>query len=133
MNDTLLLIGRVLIALLFLMTAWTLSPNVGYLTSLNIPAPSIFTWVAIAAEFVIVISLVLGWETRWGALLGVAYVIVATAFAHRYWEYAGPAASIQYQNFTKNLAILGAFILLYVAGAGTYSVDAMRRRKHVTG
>ncbi|HEV8015605.1 MAG TPA: DoxX family protein [Stellaceae bacterium] len=133
MNDILLLIGRVLVALLFLMTAWTLAPNAGYLTSLNVPAPSIFTWVALAVEFVIVISLVLGWETRWGALLGVAYVIVATAFAHRYWEYTGPAAGIQYQNFTKNLAILGAFILLYAAGPGAYSVDGMRRRNHAAG
>jgi putative oxidoreductase len=133
MNDALLLIGRVLIALLFLMTAWTLSPNVGYLTSLSFPAPPIFTWVAIIAEFLIVISLVLGWETRWGALLGIAYVIVATAFAHRYWEYTGPAQGIQYQNFTKNLAILGAFILLYVAGPGAYSVDGMRRHRHAAG
>jgi putative oxidoreductase len=129
MNDTLLLIGRVLIALLFLMTAWTLSPSPGYLASLSFPAPPIFTWVAIVAEFVIVISLVFGWQTRWGALLGIAYVIIATAFAHRYWEYPAAQQGIQYQNFTKNLAILGAFILLYVAGPGAYSVDGTRRKR----
>lgn len=129
MNDTLLLIGRVLIALLFLMTAWLLSPTAGYLASVHFPAPEIFTWIGIAAELLIVISLVLGWETRWGALLGIVYVIVATAFAHRYWEYDGAAHGIQYANFSKNLAILGGFILLYVSGPGAYSVDEMRLRK----
>lgn len=128
MNDTLLLIGRVLIALVFLMTAWLLSPNAAYLASVHFPAPDIFTWVGIIAELLIVISLVLGWRTNWGVLLGVAYIIIATAFAHRFWEYDGPAHGIQYANFWKNLAILGGLLMLYVAGPGAYSLDAKQQR-----
>jgi uncharacterized membrane protein YphA (DoxX/SURF4 family) len=35
----------------------------------------------------------------------------------------------QYTNFTKNLAILGGLILIYVAGAGELSVDHSRASK----
>lgn len=129
MNNLLLLVGRVLIALVFLMTAWLGSPNAGYLGSLGLPAPAILSWVAIIAEALIVLSLFLGFETQWGALLGVLYVIIATALAHRYWQVPEAQFVAQYTNFSKNLAILGGLILVYVAGAGSYSVDGMRSSK----
>jgi putative oxidoreductase len=129
MNNLLLLVGRTLIALVFLMTAWLGSPNPGYLGSLGLPAPAILSWVAIIAEALIVLSLILGIETRWGALLGVLYVVIATALAHRYWQVPQAQFVGQYTNFSKNLAILGGLLLVYVAGAGSYSVDGMRSSK----
>ncbi len=129
MNNLLLLVGRVLIALVFLMTAWLGSPNAGYLGSLGLPAPAILSWIAIIAEALIVLSLFLGIETRWGALLGVLYVVIATALAHRYWQVPEAQFVAQYTNFSKNLAILGGLILVYVSGAGSYSIDGMRSRK----
>ena len=41
MTDFWLLIGRVLIAVLFLMTVWTGGPAAAYLKSLNYPAPDL--------------------------------------------------------------------------------------------
>lgn len=132
MNNVLLLAGRVLIALLFLMTAWRLSPNPGYLGSLGVPGPAILSWVAIAVEFIIVLSLILGLATKYGALLGIVYVIVATVLAHRYWEYPDAQQLAQYTNFTKNLAILGGLVLIYVSGAGEISVDRVWSSKRAT-
>lgn len=77
MSDALLLIGRVLIALLFLLTAWFGSPNAGYLTSLGYPNPDMMSTLAIVVEYIVIISLVLGLGTRYGALLGLLFVIVA--------------------------------------------------------
>ncbi len=85
MTDTLLLIGRVLIACVFLMTVWFGSPTVAYLTSINYVMPDTLSLLAQAVEWIIVASLVLGLGTRYGALLGLAFVIVATVTAHRYW------------------------------------------------
>ena len=59
MSDTLLLLARLLIAGLFLLTAGFGSPNVGYLTSLGYPNPDFMSVLAITAEFIIVISLIL--------------------------------------------------------------------------
>jgi putative oxidoreductase len=54
---------------------------------------------------------------------------VATALAHRYWEYTGPAVGAQYFNFLKNLSILGGMLYVFVFGPGRFSLDAMMRNK----
>src|SRR5215471_13388327 len=122
MTDTLLLIGRVLLAAVFLLTVWGGSPNVGYLTSINFVNPSIMSPLAVAVEWIIVILLVLGLGTRYGALLGLAFVIVATIAAHRWWGYPQAAQQVQYIFLTKNLAIAGGLIVLFVTGGGRFSV-----------
>jgi putative oxidoreductase len=125
MTDTLLLIGRILLAAIFLMTVWFGSPNVGYLTSINMISPDVMSPLARVAEWVIVISLVLGLGTRYGAALGLVFVVVATVAAHRWWGYPQAAQLVQYTFLTKNLAVAGGLLVLFVTGAGRFSVDAM--------
>ncbi|HET7806068.1 MAG TPA: DoxX family protein [Pseudolabrys sp.] len=123
MADILLLIGRILIACVFLMTVWGGSPTVPYLTSINFTNPGIMSPLANIAEWVIVASLILGVGTRYGALLGLAFVIIATVTAHRYWGYPQAAQLVQYIFLTKNLAIAGGLLVLFVTGGGRFSVD----------
>jgi putative oxidoreductase len=78
---------------------------------------------AIIVEWVIVASLILGVGTRYGALLGLAFVIVATVSAHRYWGYPQAAQLVQFIFLTKNIAIAGGLIVLFVTGPGRFSVD----------
>jgi putative oxidoreductase len=125
MTDALLLVGRILLAGIFLMTVWFGSPNVGYLTSINVISPEIVSPLARVVEWVIVISLVLGLGTRYGALLGLVFVIVATVVAHRWWGYPQPAQLLQYTFLTKNVAVAGGLLVLFVTGGGRFSVDAM--------
>src|SRR5262245_65847531 len=94
--DILLLIGRVLIAAMFLLTVWFGSPTAAYLTSLNYVTPDLMSLLARAVEWIIVVSLVLGLGTRYGALLGLVFVIIATVTAHRYWGYPQAAQLTQY-------------------------------------
>jgi len=128
MTDILLLVGRVLIACVFLLTVWGGSPTVAYLTSINFVNPGIMSPLANIVEWVIVISLVLGLGTRYGALLGLAFVIVATVSAHRWWGYPQAGQLVQYIFLTKNLAIAGGLIALFVTGGGRFSVDEKLRR-----
>ena len=123
MRDALLLVGRVLIACVFLMTVWGGSPNVGYLTSINFVNPGIMSPLAITIEWIIVISLVLGLGTRYGAILGLVFVIIATVAAHRWWGYPQAGQLVQYIFLTKNVAIAGGLIVLFVTGGGRFSVD----------
>jgi len=129
MNDLLLLIGRVLIALLFLMTVWVGGPSAGYLNSLGFPSGAVCSLVAQVVEWVLIIGLIFGIWTRYVALLGIAYVVIATATAHRYWTLTPPAQQIQYTNFSKNLAILGALLFVYVTGPGAYALDRVWSKK----
>ena len=74
-------------------------------------------------------ALILGVGTRYAALICALFLVVATALAHRYWEY--PAAQIvaQYNNFLKNLAVFGGALLIFAAGPGRFSVDRMLSNK----
>jgi putative oxidoreductase len=126
--DVLILIGRVMLAWVFLASAYgainNLAGSVGYFTSLKIVAPELFTWVAVLVELLISVSLILGVGTRYGAILAFAFVLVATALAHRYWEYPPGAQQIgQYNNFLKNISIMGGALAILVTGGGRFSLD----------
>ena len=123
MGDLWLLIGRVLIALVFLMTVWTGGPAAAYLKSLNYPAPDAMSVLAHVVEWIVVISLILGIGARYGALLGLAFVVIAFLTAHLYWQYPAAAQTLQYVFLSKDLAIAGGLLVLFVTGAGRYSVD----------
>jgi putative oxidoreductase len=123
MTDALLLVGRLLIAAVFLMTVWTGGPATAYLKSLNYPSPEFMSVLAHVVEWIVVISLVLGLATRYGALLGLVFVVIAFATAHRYWEFPQAAQTLQYVFLSKDLAIAGGLLALFVTGGGGLSVD----------
>ena len=135
-TDAFLLVGRVLIGWLFLVSSagiggklWNITGFAGYLKNLGVPAPEFLCWIGALVEFVIGAALILGVGTRYAALLCALFLVVATALAHRYWEY--PAAQIvaQYNNFLKNLAVFGGALLIFAAGPGRFSVDHMLSNK----
>ena len=126
--DTLLLVGRVLLAAVFLMTVWTGGPNADYLKSLQYPAPAVMSDIAHVVEWIIVISLILGVGTRYGALLALAFVVIAFGTAHRYWQFPQAAQNLQYILLSKDIAIAGGLLVLFVTGGGRFSVDELLRR-----
>ena len=123
MGDILLLVARLLLAALFLMTVWGGGPNVAYLKSINYIAPEFMSPLAHVVEWIVIVSLVLGLAARYGALLGFVFVVIAFATAHRYWGYPEAAQAVQYTFLTKDIAIAGGLLALFVTGAGRLSVD----------
>ncbi len=128
--DVLILIARILLAWVFLAVAYGAITNfagsLGYFTSLKVSSPQLFTWLALLIELLISASLVFGIGTRYGALLAIVFVVIATALAHRYWEYpAGPQQIGQYNNFLKNISIMGGALAILVTGGGRFSLDRM--------
>ncbi|WP_407119337.1 DoxX family protein [Bradyrhizobium sp. LMG 9283] len=121
--DLLILIGRILLAWVFVGSAYGALTNfngsVSYFRSLNLPVPQLFTMTTVMLEILISTGL-----TRYCAILVLLFVFAATAIAHRYWEYpAGPQQIGQYNNFLKNISILGGALLILVTGGGRFSVD----------
>ena len=69
-------------------------------------------------ELLISASLILGIGRRYGAILVFVFVVIATEIAHRYWEYpAGPQQIGQYNNFLKNVSIMGGALVILVTVA----------------
>jgi putative oxidoreductase len=131
-SDAILLVARVLLGWLFLANAWSKFANMAgfenYLRNLKAPSPEVLSWLGATVEFLVGIGLIFGIATRYAALLCVLFVIVATALAHRYWEYPPAQVTAQYNNFLKNIALIGGALLVFVAGPGRFSLDRMLSR-----
>lgn len=128
-SDILLLVGRLLFAVLFLMTVGTGGPAAAYLKSLNYPAPEFMSTLAHIVEWIVIVSLALGLGTRYGALLGFVFVVIAFVTAHLYWQYPQQAQTLQWVFLSKDLAIAGGLLFLFVSGGGRFSVDNALAKK----
>jgi putative oxidoreductase len=124
---TLLLIGRVLIALLFIIFGYMKLMNFGgttnYFAKWGFPMPPATATLAIVFELGFGILLAIGWKTRWWALALALYTLIAAAVAHRYWTYEAAQAFAQTSFFYKNLAIVGGLLIIAAVGPGRYSID----------
>ncbi|MEJ5988364.1 DoxX family protein [Ramlibacter sp. PS3R-8] len=131
-QDAFALLGRVLIALLFIPSGWGkiagFSGLVGYIASKGVPLPEVCAVIAIAVELGLGILLLVGFKTRWVALLMAIFIIVITFIFHNYWAVEAAQVMAQKMNFYKNLAIAGGVLAFAAFGAGAYSVDGSRRR-----
>jgi putative oxidoreductase len=126
-NDIALLIGRILIAALFLLAAYAkfkgLSGTTGYFTKLGVPAPSVAAPLVATAELAMGALMLAGFKTRFVALAIALFCVVAALIAHTNFGDAN-----QLNHFLKNFAIAGGALAFFVTGAGAYSVDARGRR-----
>ena len=86
--------------------------------------PEMWAWVSAFTETILGVALILGIATRYAALASFVWVLVATAIAHRYWTYPAAQQAGQYNNWLKNIAIMGGTLYVFVVGAGRYSLDA---------
>jgi putative oxidoreductase len=131
-QNFLLLAGRVLMGWIFVESGWRklmgMDTFIAGLVTRHVPYATVLGWIGAAVEFVGGLALVLGAWTRCGALMLVVFTIIATLIGHRYWEITDVAARrMQQSHFAKNVTIIGGLILLFVTGAGKFSVDGWRR------
>lgn len=129
-QDTLALIGRVLIAWLFVPAGWAkiagFAGTAGYIASKGVPLPEVAAAIGVAAELGLGLLVLVGWQARWAALgLGLFTVIISFVF-HNYWAVEAAQQMMQKQNFTKNLAIAGGLFVIAAFGAGRFSLDGKR-------
>ena len=126
-NPMLPLAGRLLIATIFLVAGIRkvlgFAGTVGYFTKLGFPAAEVFAVIAIVIELGGAILLIAGWRTRWVAWLLVLFVVIATAMAHRFWEFDAAQFNNQLNHFLKNVAIIGGLLFVAAFGPGRASVD----------
>ena len=121
------LIGRVLIALLFIPSGFSkiggFAGTVGYIASKGVPLPEVAVAIAIAVELGLGLLLLIGLQTRWAALGIALFTVVITFIFHNFW--AMPAEMVmQQQAFFKNIAVVGGLLTIAAWGAGPLSVDA---------
>jgi putative oxidoreductase len=124
-----MLLGRVLLSLIFLMSAVgndipNFHETAAMTGSKGVPFPEVALGGAIVFLIVGSVSVIVGWYARFGAALLAIFLVLATYFFHNFWAISDPAmAKQQMLEFMKNLALFGATLTLIANGAGPWSVD----------
>ena len=130
LQNPLALVGRLLLALLFLPAGISkiggFAGTVGYITSKGLPMPSVAAVIAIIVEVGGALALIAGFGTRWAALALAGFTLIATFFFHNYWAMPADQVMMQQLMFFKNIAVVGGLLVLAAHGAGAWSVDAKR-------
>ena len=127
LQDTLALVGRILIAYLFIPAGFGklmgFAGTVGYITSAGLPLPQVGAVIAIVVELGLGIALLLGYKTRIVAIVMALFTVAAALFFHKYWSAPDAMKMMQTINFNKNIAIAGGLLALAAFGAGRLSID----------
>ena len=127
-NDEIILAARVLLAALFLIFGWRkltdLSGTFYQMVHEGLHLPGLATAVSTFMELPVAFAVAVGAFTRPAALLMALYTLGTALIGHHYWTVKAADRVDSMDNFYKNLAIMGGFLLLYITGPGKYSIDA---------
>ncbi|TNI52795.1 DoxX family protein [Aeromonas dhakensis] len=121
MKDLALLVGRVLLALMFVIAGWGkiggYAGTQGYMEAMGVPG--FILPLVILLELGGGLAIMLGLFTRSLSVLMAGFTLMA-AFIFHYQ----PADQMQMLMFMKNVSVAGGFLALAAAGAGALSLDA---------
>lgn len=122
MDKVLTIAARLLMSLIFIMAGWGkltgYSGTVGYFASIGLPFPALVTPLVILIELGGGLALLLGLKTRVVAAILAAFSVGSALIAHT--NFTDPN---QMNNFLKNLAMAGGYLLFVKYGAGSPAVD----------
>jgi len=126
-QDTLALIGRVLIALLFVPAGFGkisgFAGVVGYIGAVGLPLPQLGAIIAIVVELGLGLLLLVGYKTRIVSIVLAVFTVATAVFFHNYWGMPADKAYVNQLMFFKNIAIAGGLLSISAFGAGRFSID----------
>jgi putative oxidoreductase len=129
MNTILNILGRFFLLVIFLVSALgNKIPNFGstakYMASEGVPMAPLLLVGAIVFLIVGSLSILVGYKARIGATLLLVFLVLATYWFHDFWtvEEAG-AKQMQTIDFMKNMALMGAMLMIIARGPGKPSLD----------
>jgi len=131
LQNPLALLSRLLLAALFLPAGigkiTGFAGTAGYIASVGLPLPTLGAAVAIAVEVLGGLALIVGFGTRWAALVLALFTLAASFFFHNYWAVPAEQQFMQQLLFMKNVGVVGGLLALAAFGAGVFSLDARRQ------
>jgi len=138
MKDISDLIGRILLAFMFLFEAYdsiryfketkVLMTDYGVLWHQDLLLSGTIFLLILGGTLVLI-----GYRSSFGALLLMFYWVPATFIVHSFWN--DPAELVREESiqFMKNLAITGGLLIVLVNGSGKYSIKRLFATSRVPG
>jgi putative oxidoreductase len=129
-------LSRLLLCTIFFMAAvGNKIPHFGdvakVMESVGVPAPQLMLVGAIVFLIVGSLSVIVGHKARFGAVLLLTFLVLASYYFHPFWKLEGQAQQDQMIHFMKNLSMMGAMLFIVANGSGPMSLDS-RSHKRVT-
>ena len=114
------LVGRIFISLIFLLAGvgkiFNYEGTIGYMESYGIPGYLLIP--AIVIEILFPLLVIIGYKTKLSAMILSLFAILLAIIFHTDFS-----NQMQLMSFLKNFAIAGGFLIIFVRGAGKYSID----------
>ena len=137
MQAALSILGRLMLCTIFAMSAvGNKIPNfsgvIAYMKANNVTwMPEVLLGGAIVFLLVGSLLVVLGYHARIGAILLLAFLVLATYFFHDFWDprHDAKAAEMQTIQFMKNLGLAGGLLFIVANGSGAGSLDRRGKPK----
>jgi putative oxidoreductase len=130
MPDLMMLIGRVLLSVLFVMGGYgklmEASATQAHIAAAGLPLPMMAYAVAVFVELFVGLAFLLGFFTRSCGLVLAVWCVVTAAIFHS--NFADTGMMI---HFMKNLGIAGGMLYAVASGGGVYSLDAIMGRRRL--
>jgi putative oxidoreductase len=123
-TDTIALIGRILLAVLFLLSGIgklaAPAATQGYISAMGVPAPAMAYFASTAVELVGSLLLIIGYRAR-AVAAGLAIFTLLTAVLF----HSNLADQNQMIHFMKNIAIIGGLLQVSAFGTGRLALDRL--------
>ena len=128
------LIGRLVLAWFFLSEglryAGQWDATIQLMALKHMPAPPLLLALAVIALVLGVLSLILGFQTRNGAVLLFGFTIIASVAMHNFWQIHNLVErASDFEIFARNMAIAGALLILVGMGPGPIAIDTIEPKK----
>ena len=113
-------LGRILLSIIFLIEGmnkiFNYESTIEYMENFNVP--EYLAIPAIIVEILFHLLLIVGYQTKISALVLAIFTLATALIFHTDFT-----SQMQLTSFLKNFAIAGGFLIIFVNGAGKYSID----------
>jgi putative oxidoreductase len=126
-------ISRVLISAVFIVFGYIQFTHIGnYIANpavikvagwTGVLTPTIIAYMVATIDLFGGVLILVGYQTRWTSVVLIVFVALTCVLIHNFWTMEGAARAPNQANFYKNLAIIGALLLLIVHGPGHCSLE----------
>ena len=114
------ILGRILLSAIFIINGigkiFNYEATIQYMENFDVPGYLIIP--AITVEILFPILLIIGYYTKFSALVLSLFTLVLAVIFHTDFS-----NQMQLMSFLKNIAIAGGFLIIFVYGPGKYSLD----------
>jgi putative oxidoreductase len=126
-SDGLTLIGRIFLAVIFLVSGFGkiggFQGLIGAIASKGFPMPEVFAVATIILEIGAGLMMVFGWKARWAAAALAVFTALVAFLFHNFWAMPEAQKVLQQNMFMKNLAMVGGLLFVMAFGPGRFSID----------